>query len=47
MGMPIEEISEEYDLTQLQVNAVKDLSAEQVQYINDYADALKNREVVS
>ena len=46
-GMPIEEISEEYDLTRSQVEAIKDLSAEQVQYIIGYADALENSEVIS
>ncbi len=42
-----EEISEEYDLTRSQVEAVKLLNAEQVQYIKGYADALENSEVVS
>ena len=45
-GVSIEEISQEYDLTPLQIDAVRNLSAEQVQYIKGYADALENSEVV-
>jgi uncharacterized protein (DUF433 family) len=41
-GMSIVEICHEYDLTQEQVMAVKQLSQEQVQYIKGYADALEN-----
>jgi len=41
-GMPIEEICYEYELTQDQVEAVKRLSSEQVQYVKGYADALEN-----
>jgi uncharacterized protein (DUF433 family) len=40
--MSIEEICQEYDLTLGQVEAVKQLSPEQVQYIKGYADALEN-----
>ena len=45
-GTSIEEISQEYDLTRSQVEAIKRLNAEQVQYIKGYADALENSEVV-
>src|SRR2546427_7637382 len=41
-GMSTSEICEEYDLTQEQVLAVKQLSLEQVQYVKSYADALEN-----
>jgi uncharacterized protein (DUF433 family) len=41
-GMSTSEICEEYDLTQEQVLAVKQLSLEQVQYVKGYADALEN-----
>ncbi len=41
-GMSIGEISHEYELTQEQVLAVKQLRQEQVQYIKGYADALEN-----
>jgi uncharacterized protein (DUF433 family) len=41
-GMSTREICEEYDLTQEQVLAVKQLSLEQVQYVKGYADALEN-----
>ncbi len=44
-GVSIEEISQEYDLTHLQVDAIRNLSAEQVQYIKGYADALENSKV--
>ena len=44
-GMPIEEISQEYDLTHSQVEAIRNLNAEQVQYVKGYADALENSEV--
>ena len=44
-GMSIEEISQEYDLQRSQVERVKQLSSEQVQYIKGYADALENSEV--
>ncbi len=44
-GMSIEEISQEYDLTHTQIEMVKRLSAEQVQYVKGYADALENSEV--
>ena len=44
-GMSIEEISDEYDLQRSQVEQVKQLSPEQVQYILGYADALENSEV--
>ncbi len=43
--MPLDEIRQEYDLTQTQVDAVKHLSAEQIQYVKGYADALENSEV--
>ncbi len=45
-GVSIEEISQEYDLTHLQIEAIRHLNAEQVQYIKGYADALENSEVV-
>jgi len=41
-GMSIVEICQEYDLTPGQVEAVKHLSPEQVQYIKGYSDALEN-----
>ncbi len=41
-GMSTREIRDEYDLTQEQVQAVKQLSLEQVQYVKGYADALEN-----
>ncbi|MGZ3608824.1 MAG: DUF433 domain-containing protein [Ktedonobacteraceae bacterium] len=41
-SMSIEEIYHEYDLTPEQVMEFKQLSQEQVQYINGYADALEN-----
>lgn len=41
-GMSIAEIGYEYDLTPAQLQAVKDLSQEQIQYIKGYADALDN-----
>jgi uncharacterized protein (DUF433 family) len=41
-GMSIAEICHEYDLTPAQVQAVKQLSPEQVQYVKGYADALEN-----
>ena len=41
-GMPLSEIYQEYDLTPEQVEAIKQLSPEQVQYIKGYADALEN-----
>jgi uncharacterized protein (DUF433 family) len=42
IGMSIEEICHEYDLTPEQVKTVKQLNQEQVQYIKGYADALEN-----
>ena len=45
-GVSVEEISQEYDLTHVQIDAIRNLSAEQVQYIKGYADALENSEVV-
>jgi len=36
-GMPLEEICQEYELTQAQVEAVKRLSSEQVHYVKGYA----------
>lgn len=44
-GMTVEEISQEYDLTYNQIDAVKNLNAEQRQYIQGYADALENSSV--
>ena len=44
-GISMREICDEYDLTQEQVLAVKQLSLEQVQYIKGYADALENAAV--
>ena len=44
-GMSVEEIAQEYDLTYKQVEAVRRLNAEQVQYIQRYADALENSSV--
>lgn len=44
-GVSIEEISQEYDLTHSQVEAIRHLNVEQVQYIKGYADALENNEV--
>ena len=44
-GMSVEEISHEYDLTYAQIEAIKRLNAEQVQYVKGYADALENSEV--
>lgn len=44
-GMSVEEIAQEYDLTYNQVEAVRRLNAEQVQYIQGYADALENSSV--
>ena len=44
-GMSAEEIAQEYDLTYNQVEAVRRLNAEQVQYILGYADALENSSV--
>ncbi len=44
-GMSVEEISYEYDLQHFQVEWMKQLSPEQVQYIKGYADALENSEV--
>ncbi len=44
-GLSDEEISQEYDLTRTQIGAVRRLSAEQVQYVKGYADALENSEV--
>lgn len=41
-GMSIVEICHEYDLTPGQVQTVKQLSSEQVQYVKGYADALEN-----
>src|SRR5947209_3315706 len=41
-GMSITEVCHEYDLTPAQVQTVKHLSPEQVQYIKGYADALEN-----
>lgn len=41
-GMSIVELCHEYDLTQEQVQRVKQLSSEQVQYVKGYADALEN-----
>jgi uncharacterized protein (DUF433 family) len=41
-GMSMREISQEYDLTPEQVQAVQHLSPEQVQYVKGYADALEN-----
>jgi uncharacterized protein (DUF433 family) len=41
-GMSIDEICHEYELTQEQVLAVKQLSREQAHYIKGYADALEN-----
>ncbi len=46
-GVSVEEISQEYDLTHVQIGAVRNLSAEHVQYVKGYADALENSEVVS
>ena len=43
-GMPLEEVCQEYDLTRSQVESVKHLSAEQIQYVKGYADALENSE---
>jgi len=40
--MSMADICHEYDLTPEQVQAVKQLSAEQVQYVKGYADALEN-----
>ncbi len=42
--MPIKEICREYSLTEAQVQAVKNLKQEQIQYIKGYADALENVE---
>lgn len=39
-GMPVDEVSQEYDLQRSQVELVKQLSPEQVQYVKGYADAL-------
>ncbi len=44
-GMSVEEIAQEYDLTYNQVETVRRLNAEQVQYIYGYADALENSSV--
>jgi len=44
-GMPLEEVRQEYDLTRTQVEAIRRLSSEQIQYIKGYADALENSEV--
>jgi uncharacterized protein (DUF433 family) len=44
-GMSIQEISSEYDLQRSQLEQVKQLSSEQVQYIKGYADALENSKV--
>lgn len=44
-GMTVEEVSQEYDLTYNQIDAVKNLNAEQRQYIQGYADALENSSV--
>jgi uncharacterized protein (DUF433 family) len=41
-GMSMTEICQEYDLTPGQVQAVQQLSPEQVQYVKGYADALEN-----
>jgi uncharacterized protein (DUF433 family) len=41
-GMKLEEICSEYNLTKAQVQAVKNLKPEQIQYIKGYADALEN-----
>src|SRR5205807_6429248 len=41
-GVAIGEIGHEYELTQEQVMAVKQLSQEQIHYIKGYADALEN-----
>ncbi|HLL77919.1 MAG TPA: DUF433 domain-containing protein [Ktedonobacteraceae bacterium] len=41
-GMSIAEICYEYNLTPAQMQAVNQLSQEQVQYIKGYADALDN-----
>ena len=41
-GMSIKEVCQEYDLTEAQVRAVKNLSQEQIQYIKGYADAVEN-----
>jgi len=42
-GMSLPEICQEYELTPAQVEAVQQLSPEQVQYIKGYADALESR----
>ncbi len=42
-GMSPTEISQEYDLTSAQVDAVRRLSSEQVSYVKGYADALEQR----
>ncbi len=41
-GMPIKEICQEYSLTEAQVQAVKNLRQDQIQYIKGYADAVEN-----
>lgn len=41
-GMSVAEVCHEYDLTSKQVQAVKQLSPEQIQYVKGYADALEN-----
>src|SRR5260221_4338819 len=41
-GMSIVEVCQEYDLTPGQVEAVKHLSPEPVQYIKGYSDVLEN-----
>ncbi len=46
-GVPTEEISQEYALTHLQIDAIKNLNTEQIQHVKSYADALENSEVVS
>ncbi len=40
--MPIKEICQEYSLTEAQVQAVKNLRQDQIQYVKGYADALEN-----
>lgn len=42
-GMSVEGICQEYDLTRAQVDAVRQLSPEQVQYVKGYADGLESR----
>lgn len=44
-GMLPEEVCVEYNLTPTQVEAVRQLSSDQIHYIKGYADALENRSV--